>query len=198
MRIGLTGGIASGKSLVADLFGELGADVIDTDTLARDVAEPGQPALQEIIARFGDSVRNTDGGLNRRALRALVFADDRARHDLEAILHPRIRAEVNKRVDASQAPYQLIVVPLLAETGYQDFVERVVVVDCPEATQLERLMQRDGETEDSARRILNAQADREERLSLADDVIDNSGSREETARQVRRLHRNYLEATHPG
>ena len=193
MRIGLTGGIASGKSLVADLFAQLGVQVIDTDLLARQVVEPGQPALRAIVDHFGKAVLDEHGALDRRALRNHVFADDDARQKLESIVHPHIRDLVNQQLADADGPYQIIVVPLLAETGYAERVDRVLVVDCPREIQLARLKARDGENTASAERILNAQASRDRRLALADDVINNAGSREETARQVRTLHGQYLE-----
>ena len=193
MRIGLTGGIASGKSLVADLFAQLGVQVIDTDLLARQVVEPGQPALRAIVDHFGQAVLDEHGALDRRALRNHVFADDDARQKLESIVHPHIRDLVNQQLAEADGPYQIIVVPLLAETGYAERVDRVLVVDCPREIQLARLKARDGENTASAERILNAQASRDRRLALADDVINNAGSREETAQQVRTLHGQYLE-----
>lgn len=191
LRIGLTGGIASGKTTVANLFADLGVPIIDTDVVAREVVEPGQPALTEIEERFGATIIDEDGSLDRRALRQIVFADDEARLDLEAILHPRIGAETRRQADAAGGEYQIIVVPLLVGSKLMDFVERVLVVDCDEDTQIERLLARDTETVEQARRILAAQAGREERLSIADDVIDNSGSLRKTRRQVKKLHASY-------
>jgi dephospho-CoA kinase len=191
LRIGLTGGIASGKSTVADLFAELGATIIDTDVIAREVVEPGKPALDEIRALFGPAVFNDDGTLNRRAVRERVFRDDPLRDKLEAILHPRIRDETFRQATAAGGPYQIIVVPLLAESPLKDYVDRVVVVDCDEATQIQRLLARDTESEEQARRILAAQASREERLAIADDVIDNSGGLGTTRRRVAELHEIY-------
>jgi len=193
LRIGLTGGIASGKSTVADMFSDLGIPVIDTDLIARDVVAPGQPALQEIREAFGAGVIAEDGSLDRPAMRALVFADDGARRRLEAILHPRIGAATREQADAAGGPYQIIVVPLLLESSLRAFVDRVLVVDCEEETQVERLLSRDAESESQARRILAAQASRAERLAIADDVIANEGDLDDTREQVRRLHRRYLD-----
>lgn len=193
LRIGLTGGIASGKSTVADMFSDLGIPVIDTDLIARDVVAPGQPALQEIREAFGAGVIAEDGSLDRPAMRALVFADDGARRRLEAILHPRIGAATREQADAAGGPYQIIVVPLLLESSLRAFVDRVLVVDCEEETQVERLLSRDAESESQARRILAAQASRAERLAIADDVIANEDDLDDTREQVRRLHRRYLD-----
>lgn len=191
LRIGLTGGIASGKSTVADLFGDLGAIVIDTDVIAREVVAPGQPALAEIAAAFGPTVIAADGSLDRAALRELVFSDDAARNQLEAITHPRIGEETRRQSNAAGGPYQLIVVPLLATSALRAFVDRVLVVDCKESTQLERLLARDGGSEQQARRILAAQASRDERLAIADDVIHNDGAVSELRQQVAALHEIY-------
>lgn len=193
LRIGLTGGIASGKSTVADMFADLGVPVIDTDLIARDVVAPGRPALQEIREAFGAGVIAEDGTLDRPAMRALVFGDDEARRRLEAILHPRIGAATREQANAAGGPYQIIVVPLLLESSLRAFVNRVLVVDCEEETQVARLLSRDAESESQARRILAAQASRAERLAIADDVIANEGDLDDTREQVRRLHRRYLD-----
>ena len=190
-RVGLTGGIASGKSVVADLFGELGVPVIDTDIIAREVVAPGQPALDEIRARFGDAMITADGNLDRGAMREAIFADEDARRDLEAILHPRIGAETRRQADAAEGAYQLIVVPLLVGSPLADYVDRVLVVDCEEETQIDRLLARDAETREQAQRILAAQASREQRLAMADDVINNDHSLAHVRDQVEDLDRKY-------
>ena len=193
-RIGLTGGIASGKSTVADMFAALGAAIIDTDVIARDLVQPGSPALQEIRGRFGDEVIGQDGSLDRAALRKRVFDDDASRAALERILHPRIREETLRRSVAAQGDYQLIVVPLLVESPLRQFVNRVLVVDCDPEIQLARLLSRDAESVEQARRIIAAQASRESRLAIADDVISNDGDLDNTHRQVVALHQQYLTA----
>lgn len=190
-RIGLTGGIASGKTTVANLFAELGATIIDTDVIAREVVAPGQPALDEIADAFGAAMLRPDGSLDRSALRKVVFASPADRERLEAITHPRIRAETLRQADTAGGQYQLIVVPLLVESPLREFVDRVLVVDCPEETQLARLMARDADSEAQGRRILAAQSSRAERLAIADDVITNDGSLEDTRRQVAALHEIY-------
>ena len=192
LRVGLTGGIASGKSVVADMFEELGAVIIDTDVIAREVVMPGQPALDEIRAEFGPDVIAPDGTLDRRAMRKRVFEDEPLRLRLEEILHPRIRDETFRQASRAGGDYQLIVVPLLAESPLKDYVDRILVVDCDEDIQVSRLLERDAETIEQAQRILAAQASREERLTIADDVIDNSRSLEETRRQVEDLHQRYV------
>lgn len=193
LRIGLTGGIASGKSIVADLFADKGTPIIDTDVIAREIVEPGRPALAEIEQAFGPGILDTEGRLRRRRLRDLVFRDDKRREILEAILHPRIREEAEARAAAAGGAYQIVVVPLLAESPMKATMDRILVVDCSEATQLARLRQRDAESEAQARRMIAAQASREQRLAIADDVIDNDGTLEATAEQVNELHRKYLD-----
>ena len=193
LRIGLTGGIASGKSTVADLFAARGVPVIDTDVIAREVVEPGRPALAEIAREFGPDILDEEGRLNRRRLRDVVFRDDKRRETLEAILHPRIREETEAQAAAAGGAYQLIVVPLLVESPMQATMDRILVVDVSEETQLERLLQRDAESEVQARRMIAAQASREDRLRIADDVLDNDGTLDATADQVDRLHQKYLE-----
>jgi len=195
LRIGLTGGIASGKSVVADMFAELGVPVIDTDLIAREVVQPGQPALDEIRERFGETVIDPAGALDRAVLRKLIFSDDDARLDLEAILHPRIGAETHRQADAANGDYQLIVVPLLVGSPLLQFVNRVLVVDCQEDTQIRRLLERDTESVEQAERILAAQASREERLAIADDVVNNDHSLDHVRDQVIDLDRKYQRLT---
>ena len=197
LRIGLTGGIASGKSTVADMFADLGVPVIDTDVIAREVVQPGQPALAEIRATFGDGVIAADGTLDRPAMRSIVFGDDAARRRLESILHPRISRATREQADAAGGPYQVIVVPLLVESSLRAFVDRVLVVDCDEATQVARLLARDAGSEDQARRMLAAQSNRAERLAIADDVVANHGALDHTREQVLALHQRYLHEAAP-
>ena len=191
MRIGLTGGIASGKSTVAKMFAELGVPVIDTDVIAREVVAPGEPALDEIAERFGERMIDATGRLDRGAMRKLVFTDNSAREDLEAILHPRIGAETRRQADSAGGEYQLIVVPLLTGSPLREFVDRVLVVDCNEETQMRRLLKRDTETMEQAQRIIAAQASRAERLSIADDVIRNDGTLDDLRAEVSRLDWQY-------
>lgn len=192
LRVGLTGGIASGKSSVAEMFAELGAAIIDTDLIARDVVQPGMPALDRIRRQFGATVLHEDGSLNRAAMRQLVFSDDAKRRELEGILHPLIQQETLRQSEASAHPYQIIVVPLLTRSPLVHFVDRILVVDCDEETQVSRLIARDRESGQQARRILAAQASREDRLAIADDVIRNDQDLADTRRQVEDLHRTYM------
>ncbi|MEP7243278.1 MAG: dephospho-CoA kinase [Gammaproteobacteria bacterium] len=191
-RVGLTGGIASGKSTVAKLFEALGVPVIDTDVLAREVVAPGQPALQQIVQRFGQGVLAADGSLNRAALRTIVFADPAARADLEQVMHPAIRELLAQRSAAAPGPYQIHVIPLLVETDGKKRVDRVLVVDCSEELQLRRLQVRDGSTLEQARGILAAQATRAARLAAADDVVVNDGDLATLRDHVAALHARYL------
>ena len=192
LKVGLTGGIASGKSLVADLFAQAGASIVDTDLIAREIVAPGQPGLAAIVAQFGDEVLGPDGELDRRHMRTLIFNSEPRRRQLEQLLHPLIRTQTMSRMDEATGPYVIAVVPLLAETGFGDLVDLVLVVDCDEATQVSRLMQRDVHTAEEARRIIASQASRAERLAIADDVIDNSGDEASTHQQVVKLHSEYL------
>jgi len=191
-RVALTGGIASGKSTVANLFAELGVPLIDTDVIAREVVEPGRPALAAIVAAFGPGVLDAQGCLDRRRMRERIFADPAAKQRLEAILHPAIRAEMERQSRVAGGPYQVLVIPLLAESGRRDHVDRVLLVDVPEALQVQRLALRDGVSREQAEAALNAQATRAERLAIADDVIQNSGRVDELKQQVRALHEKYV------
>ncbi|MFO7542975.1 MAG: dephospho-CoA kinase [Thiobacillus sp.] len=192
--VGLTGGIGSGKTTVADLFAAHGVPVIDTDVIARDLTASGGEALLDIHATFGDAVMQADGSLDRAALRRRVFADPQARRALEAILHPRIRRAVEQMRGQLDAPYALVVIPLLMETGgYHDLLDRVLVIDCSEDLQIARVMARSGLSRDEATAILSAQAGRGERLAAADDVIDNSASMEHLPDRVATLHQGYLD-----
>jgi dephospho-CoA kinase len=192
LRVGLTGGIASGKSTVANMFAARGAHIIDTDIIAREVVEPGKPALGEIEAAFGLEVMNDDGSLKRNALRKIVFADAARRRQLESILHPKIRDESLLQASRASGAYLIIVVPLLVDSPMQDSMHRILVVDCDEEAQLNRLLVRDTEDKQQAMKIIAAQASREQRLAIADDVITNDGNLAETERQVEALHQQYL------
>lgn len=190
-RVGLTGGIASGKTAVADMFAGLGIPVIDTDLIAREIVSPGSPALQEIAAAFGTGVLRADGSLDRTRLREIVFAEPALRRQLEAITHPRIGAAMEAQCGQANGPYQIVVVPLLIESGFDRRVDRVLVVDCPEDLQLSRLMTRDGVSEMQAKQLLAAQVGRAGRLARADDVVDNSGGLDATRQRVNELDARY-------
>ncbi len=192
LRIGLTGGIASGKSTAARRFGELGAAIVDADEGARALVVAGQPARAEIVARFGAGILAADGRLDRRALRERVFRDPGSRADLEAILHPRIRTEMARRAAAATGPYTILVIPLLIEAGPRDDIDRILVVDANEDTQRQRLIERDGGSPELARAMLAAQASRAERLARADDVLPNDGDLAGLHAAVGALHRRYL------
>lgn len=194
LRIGLTGGIASGKSTVSQRFAELGVRVIDADVASRNVVEPGKPGLAQVVQRFGAGVLDADGRLNRRALRELIFKDFSLRAALDAILHPLIRAEMEREAAQAQGPYIVMAVPLLIEGGKaRERVDRVLVVDADEALQIQRLQARDGSSAEQARAILGSQASRAARLGQADDVISNTGTVAELRQAVDRLHEQYLQ-----
>jgi len=190
--IGLTGGIGSGKSTVSNIFTSIGVPVIDSDLTAREVVEPGQPGLAAIITRFGSTMLLPDGSLNRQYLRGLIFKDNRARRDLEQILHPLIRARTQEKLATLDTPYVILAIPLLVETGRIDSVDRVLVVDSPEQIQIERIRKRDEISQDDANSILAAQCTRAQRLEVADDIIDNSQTTDNLNEQVESLHKKYL------
>jgi dephospho-CoA kinase len=192
MRVALTGGIASGKTTVADLFARRGVPVIDTDVIARQVVEPGQSALAQVVSAFGPGILDTEGRLDRRRMRERIFADSDARRQLEAILHPAIRAAMERQSQVAGGPYQLLVIPLLAEGGRRDHVDRVLLVDVSEELQIERLMLRDGITREQAQASLSAQATRAQRLAMADDIVRNTGRVEELEERVAELHEKYV------
>lgn len=195
LLIGLTGGIASGKTFVSECFETHGAPVIDADQLAREVVEPGTEGLNQLVLHYGDAILTPDGELNRKALRDIIFANPREREFLDNTLHPQIRALSETRIEAATKlayPYLVYAVPLLVETTQQSRFDRIVVVDVPEALQIQRLAVRDGSSTWQAQSILDAQATRQERLAIADDVVDNSMTKEETEAQVLVLHEKYL------
>ena len=192
LRIGLTGGIASGKSTVAQRFTDLGVPVIDADVAARAVVASGTPGLARVIERFGPGVLTENGELDRRALRDLIFSNPGARRDLESILHPLIRADMERSADQAVGPYIVMAIPLLIEGGPSDRVDRILVVDVDEAVQLRRVMERDGCTAEQARAILASQASRSARLAAADDVLQNAGTVTDLRQAVDRLHERYL------
>ena len=191
-RIGLTGGIASGKSTAAKFFAELGIPILDSDQVAREVVEPGQPPLERLVERFGRAILTPDGHLDRPALRHIVFSDPKARADLEALTHPAIGAAMEARSAAAGGPYQILVIPLLVEKNLRSNVDRVLLIDCDETLQLQRLQARDGGDLEQARAILNAQASRAARLKAADDVIVNGADKGAVRDQVTQLHARYL------
>jgi dephospho-CoA kinase len=193
LRIGLTGGIASGKTTVARLFADKGATVIDTDRIAREVVAPGMPALTALVNALGGGILDGDGRLDRAGLRRRLFADAETRRTVESILHPAILAELGREAARARGPYQVLVVPLLVDGRHAGLVDRVLVVDCAEETQIRRLMERDGETRESALRMVASQVSREQRLAAADDVIENDGPAADLEPRVALLDRKYRE-----
>ncbi len=192
--VGLTGGIGSGKSAAADEFARLGASVVDTDVIARELTAAGGAAMPEVERLFGSEIVGADGAMDRAKVRARVFADPAARKALEALLHPMIRDESRRRIASAKGAYVVHVVPLLIESAdYRMRVDRVLVVDCPEALQIARVRARSGLSETEVRSILASQASRAQRLAAADDVIDNSSSLEALRKQVAALHQRYVE-----
>lgn len=192
LRIGLTGGIGSGKSTVAELFNRHGVPVIDADEIARALVEPAQPAHQQLIDLFGDDILGADGHLDRARLRQRVFDNPRERRALEGLLHPLVRREIQRQLDTLEAPYCVIVVPLLIESGQYELVDRILVIDTDEALQTARVAARSGLNTDEVKKIIAAQMGRTERLGHADDVIGNTRDLKHLALEVERLHRYYL------
>lgn len=190
--IGLTGGIGCGKTAATDIFAELGAGIVDTDVISRELTAAGGAAMPKIAEAFGSEFVQPDGSLDRARMRRLVFADPAAKAKLEAILHPLIRDESRRRIGESAAPYVLLVVPLLLETGsYRDLLDRVLVIDCDEALQVERVIARSGLTRGEVRSIMQAQIGRAERLARADDVLTNDADINQLRHEVTRLHQKY-------
>ncbi len=192
LRVGLTGGIGSGKSTIASLFVMRGVPVIDTDEIARSLMEPGQESFGEIVRAFGETILDENRRIDRNRLRERVFDNADERRRLEAILHPRIRALVRNKLAAVEAPYVIVVVPLLIESGFTDLVDRVLVVDAMENVQIQRTTTRSGLSEPEIRKIMSAQASRAQRLQLANEVIENNGDRKQLEAEVERMHQWYL------
>ena len=193
--IGITGGIASGKSTVANLFSDLGVEIIDADEIAHSITSKQGSAYDKIVKHFGNSVLGDDNELDRKKLRTIIFNNSELRKDLEQIIHPEVHSIINKQTFKSQEPYQIIVIPLLIETGYQNFVDRVLIIDCSLETQLARLMNRDNEKLESARKIVANQIERKERLKFADDIVENEQKTSISVlkKKVQQLHNTYLE-----
>ena len=191
----LTGGIASGKTAVSESFRQLGIPVIDTDVIARELVQPGMPALTQISAAFGAGYLDSDGRLDRRKMRDAIFSNPQKKFRLEAILHPLIGAEVRGQIEQLDSPYCILVVPLYTESKSYRWVDRVLVVDVGEEVQIQRVMKRDRASREQAEAILQAQSGRQDRLALADDVIDNSGSFSELQKKVETLHKHYQQLT---
>lgn len=192
LKIGLTGGIGSGKSTVCRLFSEWDVPIIDADVIARQLVEPEQPALMRLAEVFGKEILSDDGRLDRAKLRAKVFSDACARQQLDAIMHPLVYQEIESVVTCLQGTYCVIAIPLLLETNKQHVVDRVLVVDCSVEAQMQRILERDKIKREQAQAIIAAQVDRQQRLAAADDIIDNSTTLAYLAEQVKKLHNSYL------
>lgn len=190
--VGISGGIGSGKTTVTDLFAKYAIEVIDADVIAREVVEPGTPALEAIVAKFGESVLDESGRLHRAKLRTLVFEDVEVKNWLNQLLHPAIRQQMLLQTQQAKSAYCLLSVPLLVENKLYEEVDRVAIVDVDEQTQLQRTLLRDKTNEQQIRAIMRAQATRLQRLAVADDVIDNSGKTDDLGKQVAQLHKNYM------
>lgn len=194
--IGLTGGIGSGKSTVVGLFRKLGIGVIDADEIAHQLVEPGNAALENIANLFGQEYLQPDGSLDRRRMRQRIFSDPVAKEKLESILHPLIREEMLEQGGKLESPYCIFSIPLLFEQGWQDMVDRVLVIDCTVELQIQRICKRDNITEQEAMAIINSQIDRSSRLQAADDIIENSDDMASLADKVNVLHKHYLQLAH--
>ena len=192
LKVGLTGGIGSGKSTVSDLFADLGVPIVDADVIARQLVEPGQPALRQLRNVFGDQILNQHGSLNRSKLRQLAFSSLNHKQQLDDIMHPLIFRQIELQVSQMSSAYGILVIPLLLESAKKYAVDRVLVVDCPEQTQLQRVLARDKVSQEQALAIIATQTDRQHRLAAADDIIHNDGSVAHLAEQVKNLHNSYL------
>lgn len=190
--IGLTGGIGSGKSTVADLFSKFGIPIIDADKIARDITKPETLAYREILNHFGANIAQDDGSLNRKKLRHIIFADPKERFWLEKLLHPIIIEEMQKQIDQLSAPYCIAIIPLLFEGEFYSFINRSLVVDAPEYLQIKRVIERDIGTQTEIEAIIKSQASRQDRLSRAHDTIINDGKLVDLAKRVEELHHFYL------
>ena len=194
LKIGLTGGIASGKSTAATLFEAMGVPIIDADIVSREVVEPGEEGLNSIINTFGHEVLTDTGSLDRRKLRDIVFTDEKQRKKLESILHPIIRQRMTEYVEQhEQAAYVVLVIPLMFETGQHEIADRILLIDCTIEEQITRVMTRDNISKEQAKKILDSQATREQRQSIADDIVLNNSNSDDLARSIEELHKNYLE-----
>lgn len=191
--MGVSGGIGSGKTTVTDLFKALGIEVIDADVIAREVVEPGSIAMQEIVDKFGPDIITRDGQLDRAKLREMIFRESHLKIWLNALLHPLIRDQMTQQTRNAQSPYCILSVPLLVENNLNNSVDRVLIVDVTEQTQLDRTLKRDNVDRQQIKSIMKSQASREQRLAIADDIIDNNGGQEKLVAQVHKLHQDYLQ-----
>ena len=192
LKVGLTGGIGSGKTTVANLFSSLGAPIIDADEIAHAIAQPGMPVLVKIRAKFGDQILDNDGELNRPLLKKIIFSESNKKQQLETIMHPVIFAEIQRRLKTLDAAYVILCIPLLVETGRENFVDRILVVDCTQALQILRVQKRDRLSIDVIKSIIRAQVPRSQRNRMANDIIENTGDTLQLAEQVKKLHNSYI------
>jgi dephospho-CoA kinase len=192
LKIGLTGGIGSGKSTVAKLFSDLNIPIIDADIIAQQLVEPSKPALKTIANHFGEKILLPSGGLDRNQLRDIIFTNSEEKKNLEAILHPLVYSEIESQIEQLFSPYCIISIPLLIETGMENFVDRILVIVCPVATQISRVKNRDQLSDARINSIISSQATHEQRLLAADDIIDNSNNTQALAEQVKKLHNLYI------
>lgn len=191
LRIGVTGGIGSGKTTIANLFAKLGVPVIDADEIARTLLEPGKETYNKVVARFGDNILQADKSINRSELRELVFTDKDNKKLLENILHPEVHKQIVNEISKLQSAYCIIVVPLLIEADFLDLVDRVLVIDADESVRITRVMERNGMARQDIENIINSQSSNQEKLKIADDVIDNNDDKTAIAQQVNELHKKY-------
>jgi dephospho-CoA kinase len=192
LTVGITGGIGSGKSTVAEYFRRLGVPVIDADLITRELTRPGHPVYQRVIERFGCGIIGNNGQLERRKLRGVVFQNSKARKDLERIIHPEVWTEIFKQLEAFDSAYTLVVVPLMVESDRVNIFDRVIVVDCDEKNQIERVVRRDGCTEDEVKAIIRVQAPHQARLAIATDIIHNTGDVAKLELDVKQLHNQFV------
>lgn len=193
--IGLTGGIGSGKTIVAKLFANLGIDIIDTDQIAHNIVQPGSDLLHQIVAHFGQQILNVDGSLNRQQMRKIIFQDSHAKHWLEQLLHPIIYRHMYQQIQQATSPYCVVIIPLLIETHIPYPIDKILVIDATEELQIQRTISRDNITTEEVQAIMHAQATREERLKIADDVIDNNQDIAHLEQQVNTLHKKYCKGS---
>jgi dephospho-CoA kinase len=192
-KVGLTGGIGSGKSLVSKMFADLGVPVIDADDIAHELIKPGSPLIDNIINILGKDIIDSSGMLDRDKLRSLIFSDSESKEKLEAIMHPHVFDTINRKISEISAPYCILSIPLLVETNARDMVDTVLVVDCPVSLQIERVSRRDGVTSEDVQKIIQLQASRDSRILAADDVINNEGTIAELQQAVTALHEKYTQ-----
>ncbi|GAB6139742.1 dephospho-CoA kinase [Methylosoma difficile] len=192
LKVGLTGGIGCGKSTATQFFAALGTPILDADIIAHQLVATGQPALQQIAQHFGAGILNADGSLNRAHLREKIFSDQSQKAKLEALLHPLVYQRLRSDADALNAPYCIIAIPLLFETGVTDFIDRIAVIDCPEQEQISRIKARDSLSDGLIHAIIASQVSREFRLAHADDIVDNSDNQDKLAEQIKKLHNLYI------